>query len=85
MGFLLSPGWEEHPRQRGPQIELLLPGRYRLNTDMFNVEVQGATVVQANQIGLVTAKDGAPLPGGELVAVNVEGHNDYQDVVVLRK
>ncbi len=70
--FLVSGG------QRGPQIELLLPGRYRLNTDMFNVEVQGATVVQANQIGLVTAKDGAPLPAGELVAVNVEGHNDYQ-------
>ena len=65
--------------QRGPQIELVLPGRYRLNTDMFAVEIRPATVVQANQVGLVTAKDGAPLPVGELVAVNIEGHNDFQD------
>ncbi|MBI5946889.1 MAG: hypothetical protein HY875_01965 [Chloroflexi bacterium] len=71
--FLISGG------QRGPQIELLLPGRYRLNKDMFSVDVQGATIVQANQVGLVTAKDGAPLPSGELVAVNVQGHNDFQD------
>jgi uncharacterized membrane protein YqiK len=65
--------------QRGPQIEVILPGRYRINTDLFLVEVQPATIVQANQIGLVTAKDGAPLPSGELVAEHVEGHSDYQD------
>lgn len=65
--------------QRGPQIEVMLPGRYRLNTDLFNVEVQPATIVQANQVGLVTAKDGAPLPPGELVAASVPGHNDFQD------
>ena len=71
--FLTSGG------QRGPQIEVILPGRYRINTDLFLVEVQPATIVQANQIGLVTAKDGAPLPAGELVAEHVEGHADYQD------
>ncbi len=65
--------------QRGPQIEVLLPGRYRINTDMFAVETRGATVVSANQIGLVTAKDGEPLPEGELVAIHVEGHSDFQD------
>ena len=65
--------------ERGPQIDLMLPGRYRLNLDFFNVEVRPATVVQANQIGLVTAKDGAPLLVGELVAINVSGHNDFQD------
>ncbi|MFN0146024.1 MAG: SPFH domain-containing protein [Dehalococcoidia bacterium] len=65
--------------QRGPQIDLILPGRYRLNLDMFNVELMSAAVVQANQVGLVTAKDGTPLPGGELVAAGVLGHNDFQD------
>jgi len=65
--------------QRGPQIEVVLPGRYRINTDLFNVEVQPATIVHANQVGLVTAKDGAPLPGGELVATSVQGHGDFQD------
>ena len=65
--------------QRGPQIDLILPGRYRLNTDMFNVDVLPAMVVQANQVGLVTAKDGQPLPQGELVAARVQAHNDFQD------
>jgi uncharacterized membrane protein YqiK len=65
--------------QRGPQIEVLLPGRYRINTDLFLIDVQPATSVQANQIGLVTAKDGAPLPPDELVAAPVVGHGDFQD------
>jgi uncharacterized membrane protein YqiK len=65
--------------QQGPQIEVILPGRYRINTELFNVQVQPATIVQANQVGLVTAKDGAPLASGELVASVVEGHSDFQD------
>jgi len=65
--------------QIGPQIEVILPGRYRINTDLFQVQVQPAAVVMANQVGLITAKDGAPLPAGELVAASVEGHNDFQN------
>ena len=65
--------------QRGPQIELIFPGRYRINTELFNVEVRPATIVKANQVGLVTARDGAPLPPDELVATSVPGHNDFQD------
>ncbi len=65
--------------QLGPQIEVILPGRYRINVDLFKVEVRPATVVMANQVGLVTANDGAPLPPGELVALSVEGHSDFQD------
>ena len=65
--------------ERGPQIEVMLPGRYRINTELFSVEVRPATIVTANQVGLVTAKDGKPLPNGELVAPSVEGHQDFQD------
>jgi len=65
--------------QRGPQIEVMLPGRYRINTDLFNAEIQPATVIQANQVGLVTAKDGVPLAAGELVASVIDGHSDFQD------
>ena len=71
--FIVSGG------QIGPQIEVILPGRYRINSDLFQVQVQPAAVVMANQIGLVTAKDGAPLPAGELVAISVEDHDDYQN------
>ena len=57
----------------------MLPGRYRINTELFSVEVRPATIVTANQVGLVTAKDGSPLPDGELVAPSVPGHTDFQD------
>lgn len=65
--------------QRGPQIDILLPGTYRINTDLFKVELKEATVVPANKVGLVTARDGRPLPEKEFVAKHVEGHNDFQD------
>src|SRR2546426_9021359 len=71
--FLLNGG------QLGPQIEVILPGRYRINTDLFNVDVRPATIVHANQVGLVTANDGAPLPPEELVATSVPNHNDFQE------
>ncbi|MDR3588333.1 MAG: SPFH domain-containing protein [Negativicutes bacterium] len=65
--------------QRGPQIDILLPGTYRINTDLFKVELKEATVVPSNKVGLVTARDGKPLPEKEFVAKHVDGHNDFQD------
>lgn len=65
--------------QRGPQIDILLPGIYRINTDLFHVEILTATVIPANKVGLVTALDGDPLPEKEYVATSVPGHDDFQD------
>jgi uncharacterized membrane protein YqiK len=65
--------------QKGPQIEILLPGTYRVNKDLFHVEIQDATVIPSSKVGLVTALDGAPLPDAEYVAKPVVGHNDFQD------
>ena len=65
--------------QKGPQIEILLPGTYRVNTDLFRVEVRDATVIPPNKIGLVTALDGEPLPEDEYVAKSVAGHSDFQN------
>ncbi len=77
--FQDAEAYIEKGGERGPQIELILPGRYRLNLDMFSVDLMPAAVVQANQVGLVTAKDGSPLAVGELVAATVAGHQDFQD------
>ncbi len=65
--------------QKGPQIDILLPGTYRINKNLFNVEVREATVIPASKVGLVTALDGQPLPEAEYVAKPVTGHQDYQD------
>lgn len=65
--------------QKGPQIEVLFPGTYRINTDLFHLEIQNATVVPANNVGLITALDGEPLPEAEYVAKPVPGHSDFQN------
>ncbi len=65
--------------QKGPQIEILLPGTYRVNTDLFHLEIRDASVIPANKVGLITALDGEPLADGEYVAKSVPGHNDFQD------
>lgn len=65
--------------QKGPQIDILLPGTYRINKNMFDVQIAPAVVIEANKVGLVTALDGIPLPEREYVACQVTGHNDYQD------
>lgn len=69
--------------QKGPQIDILLPGTYRINTDLFHVEVVPATVIPPGKVGLVTALDGEPLPETEYVAKSVPGHTDYQNASVF--
>lgn len=65
--------------QKGPQIDVLLPGTYRINLNLFKVQIAPAVVIEANKVGLVTALDGIPLPEREYVASPITGHNDYQD------
>ena len=78
--------------QKGPQVEILTPGTYRIHTDsmsvddtsdmkpgLFGVRLFDATVITENQIGLVEALDGAPLDPRDYVAQPVIGHDNFQD------
>ncbi|HQU83813.1 MAG TPA: SPFH domain-containing protein [Pyrinomonadaceae bacterium] len=78
--------------QKGPQVEVLTPGTYRIHTQsvaidngsdfkpgLFTVRLFDATVITENQIGLVEALDGAPLNPRDYVAQAVEGHDNFQD------
>jgi uncharacterized membrane protein YqiK len=77
--------------QKGPQVEILTPGTYRIHTQsasseddslqagLFNVRLFDATMISENQIGLVEALDGAPLDPKDYVAPPVEGHDNFQD------
>jgi regulator of protease activity HflC (stomatin/prohibitin superfamily) len=69
--------------QKGPQIDVLLPGTYRINTKLFQVTIQDATVVPTKKVGLITAKDGEPLPASEYVASTTPGHRDFQDAAAF--
>ena len=77
--------------QKGPQVEILTPGTYRIHTEsvssddnskqagLFNVRLFDATMITENQIGLVEALDGAPLDPRDYVAMPVAGHDNFQD------
>jgi len=76
--------------QKGPQVETLTPGTYRIHTQsigadnspqpgLFTIRLFEATKISENQIGLVEALDGAPLDPRDYVAQAVTGHDNYQD------
>ncbi len=78
--------------QKGPQVEILTPGTYRILTNsldiddqnvmkpgVFTVRLFDATLISENQIGLVEALDGAPLDPRDYVATPIEGHDNFQD------
>ncbi len=78
--------------QKGPQVEILTPGTYRILTNsldiddqnimkpgLFTVRLFDATLISENQIGLVEALDGAPLDPRDYVATPIEGHDNFQD------
>lgn len=76
--------------QKGPQVEILTPGTYRILRDsismednsikpgLFTVQLYEATVINENQVGLVEALDGAALNPRDYVAAPVQGHNNFQ-------
>jgi len=78
--------------QRGPQVDILTPGMYRIlnqssplesgtevKPGLFTIRLYDATVIDENQIGLVEALDGATLNPGDYVAESIEGHDNFQD------
>ncbi len=71
--FLQSGG------QRGPQIAVIPPGTYRINTALFTVSEEPALDIRDNSVGILTTKEGRSLPAGEIAGRTVEGHNSFQD------
>src|ERR1043166_6540235 len=77
--------------QKGPQVETLTPGTYRILTQsvpldggdpkpgLFFIRLFEATVINENQVGLVEALDGAPLDPRDYVATQIEGHDNFTD------
>ncbi|MBX7142922.1 MAG: hypothetical protein K1X79_00575 [Oligoflexia bacterium] len=69
----------ERGGQKGPQIDVLLPGTYRINSKLFQVGIKPATMVPAEKVGFVSARDGEPLPPTEYVARAISGSREFQD------
>jgi uncharacterized membrane protein YqiK len=65
--------------QRGPQITIIPPGTYRINTSVFSVTTSKVLEIPVNAVGVVTIKDGKPLTTGEIAGPEVKDHNSFQD------
>lgn len=65
--------------QRGPQIAIIPPGTYRINTELFNVSEHPVQDIEDNMVGVVTTRDGAPLTTGEIAGREVAEHDSYQN------
>ncbi len=78
--------------QKGPQVDILTPGVYRILTQsgsvngtsetkpgLFSIRIFDATGINENQIGLVEALDGAQLNPRDYVAESFKGHDNFQD------
>lgn len=65
--------------QRGPQMAVITPGTYRINTALFAVSTAPVIAVVDNMVGIVTTQDGTPLISGDIAGKEVEGHNMFQD------
>ncbi|HKG98029.1 MAG TPA: SPFH domain-containing protein, partial [Pyrinomonadaceae bacterium] len=78
--------------QKGPQVDILTPGVYRILTQsgsiegstetkpgLFNVRLFDATVINENIVGIVEALDGAQLNPRDYVAESFAGHDNFQD------
>lgn len=65
--------------QKGPQINVLPPGNYRINTELFHVENRPVTVIPNGHIGLITAMDGERIPDGNLLGRKIQGHSNFEN------
>ena len=65
--------------QKGPQIQFLPPGYYRINAIMFRVQKMPITKIAGGKVGLIEASDGARIPEGRLLAARVQGHSNFFD------
>ncbi len=63
--FLINGG------QRGPQAMVIPEGSFRINSLLFSVTKVPLTVINKNQIGIVEAHGGTPIPVGRVLAKHV--------------
>jgi hypothetical protein len=57
------------------------PGSYRINTFLFEVQLAPVTVIEKEQVGIVTTLDGEPLDTDQIAGPVSSDHKNYQDPV----
>jgi uncharacterized membrane protein YqiK len=78
--------------EKGRQLGILTAGVYRLNTALFNIITSRNAAdygispeqikiyrVEADKVGVVTTLDGRPIDEGEIAALFIAGHDNFQN------
>ena len=65
--------------ERGPQITVIPPGTYRINSGLFSVVQEPVLEIEDNMVGVVTTREGKALPTGDIAGREIPGHNTFQD------
>lgn len=71
--FLMNGG------ERGPQIAIVPPGTYRINTQLFSIAAEPVLEIEDNMVGIVTTREGRALQTGDIAGREVPNHNLFQD------
>jgi uncharacterized membrane protein YqiK len=75
--------------EKGRQLDVLMPGRYRINPELFQViQVVDWTNIDSEQVGIVTTLEGKPIVDGSMIAaaeLPMEIHNNFQDPAAFLK
>ena len=64
--------------KKGPQVGILRPGTYRINSRMFNIAEAPAVEIVENTVGIAVAKDGIPLPTGYVIAPKARNDDETE-------
>ena len=65
--------------ERGPQITVIPPGTYRINTGLFSVVQEPVLEIEDNMVGVVTTREGKALTTGDIAGGEIAGHSMFQD------
>ena len=65
--------------ERGPQITVIPPGTYRINSAIFSIVDEPVLEIPDNKVGVVTTKEGKALVKDEIAGKEIAGHNMFQD------
>ncbi|MBL8131308.1 MAG: flotillin family protein [Anaerolineae bacterium] len=78
--------------EKGRQLKIITAGTYRINTALFNVITRANAnqngmdsgdlsvySVEPDMVGIVTSLDGKPIPEGEIAALFLPGHENFQN------
>lgn len=83
--FQDSEAFFKNGGQKGPQLAVLTPGKYRFNPFLFKFHKDNMTVVPGGFVGTVEAVDGATVPSGRLLAQETLGHENFEKADVFIK